>query len=445
MKSLSYFLVLAIALTSTPSCAQVWVKVTEDERAIKIETDKLEAVIPKKNPKHWMTGIEKGSFLDKTTGFREIGDGLMVIDWLMEAGSDAEWAEKVFTADGNGVSRYRWYENETDPAARSYALMAHGSSHRKRVVEGPQLCHRMKPVQPEVIRGKDFVAVKTTYKYEFAAPGRKPGSRWTQLVVFPKGERFFVLMDKIESVNDSDEMFLRNDTPGCIRHERGDTFSEVYLSYLGGPQGVRIPASEFFTPFPPDLKFGYRRDTHRIPDHFIRAYHLRDKATGKVGPWLAGLTLAPSVVYEAWCSQRPGNIIVMIEEIHGRPVKAGESFSAAHIVGYFDGIEEMHKVYDRYKGHTALAADASGWGLVKEFGPGEFMDSQARVGMWMLIAVTAVFALGEAGLAAVNLLAGRFSGMQAGRIVLTVWLTWSVWNGAGWARWLCAALALAGA
>ena len=45
----------------------------------------------------------------------------------------------------------------------------------------------------------------------------------------------------------------------------------------------------------------------------------------------------------------------MIEEIHGKPIKAGESFSAAHIVGYFDTIEEMHKVYDRYKGHTALS------------------------------------------------------------------------------------------
>src|SRR5437667_4561883 len=89
-----------------------WVRVTEDDRAIKIETDKLEAVIPKKNPKQWMTGIEKGSFLDKTTGFREIGDGLMVIDWLREAGSDAEWSKDVFTSDGNGVSRYSWYENE---------------------------------------------------------------------------------------------------------------------------------------------------------------------------------------------------------------------------------------------------------------------------------------------------------------------------------------------
>lgn len=364
---LSFFFALAGAdttLNQPPKDAE-WVRVIEDDRAIKIETDKLEAVIPKKNPKHWMTGIEKGSFLDKTTGFREIGDGLMVIDWLMEPGSDEAWNDKVFGKDGHGVGRYTWHANETDPARKSYALMAHGSSHRKRMIEGPQLCHRMKPVKPEVIRGKDFVAVKTTYKFEYAAPGRKAGSQWTQLIVFPKGERYFVLMDKIDSVNDAKEMFLRNDTPGCVRHDKGDTFSEIYLSYLSGPKGVRIPSSEFFTPFPPDLKFGYRRDTHKTPEHFIRAYHLRDKKTGKDGPWLAGLTLEPSVVYEAWCSQRPGNIIVMIEEIHGKPVKAGESFSAAHIVGYFDNIEAMHEVYDRHKGHTALTADASGWRLLK--------------------------------------------------------------------------------
>ena len=92
---------------------------------------------------------------------------------------------------------------------------------------------------------------------------------------------------------------------------------------------------------------------------------MKDKKTGKDGPWLAGLTLEPSVVYEAWASQRPGGIIVMIEEVHGKPVKAGESFSAAHIVGYFDTIEDMHKVNDRYKGHTALTADKTGWKLVK--------------------------------------------------------------------------------
>jgi hypothetical protein len=347
------------------AAAEEYARATEDDRAITVDTDKLQAVIPKHSPKQWMTGIEKGSFLDKATGFREVGDGLMVIDWLMEAGSDAAWSDQVIAPDGNGVGRYSWYENESDPGRIEYTRMSHGSSHRKRMVEGPQLCHRMKRVTPEIIRGKDFVAVKTTYKYEYAAPGRKPGSQWTQLIVFPQGKRYFVLMDRIDSANDSDEMFLRNDTPGCVRHEQGDTFSEIYLSYLSGPNGLHIPSSEFFTPFPPDLKFGYRRDTHRTPSSFIRAYHLRDKESGKAGPWLAGITLEPSVVYEAWCSQRPGGIIVMIEEIHGKPTKAGESFSAAHIVGYFDDTDEMHELAERYKGNTKLAADAKGWELTK--------------------------------------------------------------------------------
>lgn len=360
--------ILNAALVLTPAKGDdvEWLRVTEDELGIKIETDKLEAVIPKKRNKQWMTGIEKQSFLDKATGFREVGDGLMVVDWLLEAGSDEAYANQILASQSTpGIGRYLWHTNESDEASKVRAISLHGSSHRKRMVEGPQLCPWMKPVQPEVIRGPDFVAVKTSYQYEFAAPGRNTGSKWTQLVVFPKGERFFVLMDKIDSVNDSNEMFLRNDTPGCVRHEKGDTFSEMYLSYLSGPKGVRIPSSEFFVPFPPDRKFNYRRDVNKIPEHFIRAYHLRDKETGKDGPWLAGMTLEPSVVYEAWCAQWPGNFLIMIEEIHGRPVKAGQSFSAAHIVGFFDTIEEMHKVYDRYKGHTKLTADSSEWRLLK--------------------------------------------------------------------------------
>ena len=92
----------AVPAVAQPAQGAESARVTEDDRAIKIETDTLEAVIPKKNPKQWMTGIEKGSFLDKTTGFREVGDGLMVVDWLMEAGSDEAWADKVFAPDGHG-------------------------------------------------------------------------------------------------------------------------------------------------------------------------------------------------------------------------------------------------------------------------------------------------------------------------------------------------------
>jgi hypothetical protein len=43
-----------------PPEGRPWALVTEDDRAIKVETDRTEAVIPKKDPKHWMTGIERG-------------------------------------------------------------------------------------------------------------------------------------------------------------------------------------------------------------------------------------------------------------------------------------------------------------------------------------------------------------------------------------------------
>lgn len=120
---------------STPPAQLHWLQVQENQRAIAVETDLLQAVIPKNHPKHWMTGIEKGSFVDKISGLAEVGDGLMVVDWLMEAGSDADWSDQVIAPDGHGVGRYTWYENASDPESRQYALLAHGSSHRKRMIE----------------------------------------------------------------------------------------------------------------------------------------------------------------------------------------------------------------------------------------------------------------------------------------------------------------------
>jgi hypothetical protein len=152
-------------------------------------------------------------------------------------------------------------------------------------------------------------------------------------------------------------MFLRIDMPGHIKHKNRDAFSEVYLSYFDRP----IPASEFAEDFAPDEKFNYTRGRNELPQRFIRAYHLRDPKTGQAGPWLAGMTLNPEVVSEAWCHQR--GYVCMIEEFGGRPIKSGESFSAAFVVGYFDSIDEMHDVYDRYAGHTGLTVEKSGWKL----------------------------------------------------------------------------------
>ena len=75
------------------------------------------------------------------------------------------------------------------------------------------------------------------------------------------------------------------------------------------------------------------------------------------------MTLDPSVVSEGWCHQR--GYVCMIEEFGGRPVKAGEHFSAAFIVGFFDSIEEAEKVYDQHKGAKEVQVDEEGWKLIK--------------------------------------------------------------------------------
>jgi hypothetical protein len=245
----------------------------------------------------------------------------------------------------------------------------HGQN-AKRSIEGPQICTKAGEIAARTLRGKDFLAVQQEYTYHLAAPGHKTGSQWTQWLVFPEGQRYFISSDRIDAVNSSDAMFLRIDMPGHIKHNRGDTFSAVYLSYLdqtntpGEFKDGIIPASTFFDDFPPDARFNYRRDrAQKAPQRFIRAYRLRDAKTGRDGPWLAGMTLEPSVVSEAWCHQR--GYICMIEEFGGRPVRAGESFSAAFLVGYFDSVEEMHEIYDRYAGHTGLAVSENGWKLTK--------------------------------------------------------------------------------
>jgi len=335
IRSIVAILCLASGARDVPA---VDYEVTEDEEAIRIVTPQLEAAVRKKG---YVSGVAARSMLDKKTGFRDPGFGLDIVDWIMEPGSDEPYRDRI----------------AGDHIIYQYNNLYHGRR-AKRSIEGPQICTRARELEPVVIRGKDFVAVKQQYKYHTAAPGRKTGSLWTQILVFPVGTRYFISMDRIDAVNFSEAMFLRIDMPGHLKHTRGDTFSRIYLSYHG-----LIPPEAFFEDFPPDGKYNYRRDSNPTPERFIRAYQLRDPADGKEGPWLAGMTLEPSVVHEAWCHQR--GYICMIEEFGGRPIRAGESFRAAFIVGYFDSIDEMHAVYDRHKGHTGLEVTEAGWKLVE--------------------------------------------------------------------------------
>lgn len=328
-------------------------EVSEDDEQVTIVTPQLRAVVRKQG---YVSGVAGGSFVDKKTGAADLGFGLDIADWIMEPGSDEEYRD---TLDSELVYRF--------------GNVYHGKQ-PKRSIEGPQICTQARKLSPEIIHGEDFVAVRMAFNYKTAAPGKQKGSKWTQTIVFPAGKRYFVSSDRIDSVNSSDGMFLRIDMPGHIKHDRGDSFSEIYLSYLrqtNNPTAIReetIPASSFFTDFAPDELFNYRRDRldaagEPLPKRFIRAYHIRDKETGANGPWLAGMTLDPAVVHEAWCHQR--SYVCMIEEFGGRSIKAGESFSAAFIVGYFDSIDEMQEVYDQHKGFTGLKVSEKRWELTR--------------------------------------------------------------------------------
>lgn len=312
--------------------------VEETAERISLRGTALEASIKKKG---YVSGVEAGSFLDKKTGARDLGFGLDIQDWIMEPGSDAAYRSQL-----QGDLPYDFNN-------------AYHGRRPKRSIEGPQICTQAKELHPRVIQGRDFVAVEQSWNYTIAAPGKQTGSEWRQTLVFPAGKRYFLSSDRILSRNAGEALFFRQDLPGHLKHNRGDNFSEIYLSYRG-----KIPATEFFNDFAPDEKFNYRRDRDGVPQRMIRAYRTRDPKTGAEGPWLAGMVLNPADTSEAWCHQRTG-YVCFIHEVGERPVKAGESFGAAFVIGWFDSIEEMERVYDQYRGHSALAVTAESWKLTK--------------------------------------------------------------------------------
>jgi len=322
----------ALAEEKTP---QNGFHITESEAMIRVSGEALDFSVRKTG---YVSGVAEGSFVDKKSGFHDPGYGLDIVDFLLEPGSDESDRDRL-----PEDLRYDFGNN------------FHGKR-AKRIVEGPQICTHAKALTPSIVNGPDFVAIRQSWTYTEAAPGIHPGSTWEQTLVFPRGCRYFIAADRMTVANDSPALAFRIDLPGHIRHHGGDTFSEVYLSYFG-----RIPAREFATDFAPDEKFNYRRDSGPVPERMIRAYHLRDPKTGANGPWLAGLTLDPAAVSEAWCHER--GYVCFIEEIGERPMKAGDSFGAAYIIGYFDSIDEMNAVYDQYKGHTRLSVSPEKWEL----------------------------------------------------------------------------------
>ncbi|MCI0380353.1 MAG: hypothetical protein L0215_22440 [Gemmataceae bacterium] len=317
-------LVLTLLLVRATSAQQPKIEVQDFDDHLAIQTDQLEAKIRKKG---YVSGIAQGSFLDKKTGAREAGFGLHIMDFLLAPG----WRNDGYTRDPK----------------------LHGDL-PKHYVEGPQICTQAKSLTPKIARGKDFVAIQMSFEFHQPGKGYKAGSVWTQTLVFQAGKRYVLCGETIKSVNAADNLFYRIDMPGHVKHKAGDSFAQVYLSYHGV-----IPAKEFTRAFGPDEKFLYQRGKGKMPERFIRAYQL--KVGGKPGPWLAGMTLDPDLVSEAWCHER--GYICFIQELHGRAVREGEVFGAAYVVGYFDDLGDMHGAYDRYKGKRTLSVTGNGFVL----------------------------------------------------------------------------------
>lgn len=280
------------------------------DAVIHIETDLLQAQI---RTEGYVSGVAAGTLLDKQTGARDLGFGLSVVDFLLEEGEDRP----------NAPNAYHWGDE------------LHGNI-PKRYVELPQVCTQARKLPFEIMESpRGFIAVRQWFNWTVATRGRRSGSLWEQILVFPKHTRYFFSTDRATSVNTVNNLALRIDMPGHLRHNQGDSFSRIYLSYHG-----TIPNTEFLKDFPPDAKFRYLRCRDPLPKRMIRAYKTH------TGPWLAGMTLNPEDVSEAWCHQR--GYVCFIQEIGGGKVQSGETFSAAYIIGFFDTIEEMKEVYDQH-------------------------------------------------------------------------------------------------
>jgi hypothetical protein len=302
--------------------------IKQSGKQLLIETTRLTAAIATEG---YVSGVAEGSFVDKKTGSRDPGFGLLIADFLLKPGADPPETPTAW--------RYPLHDAYHGDIAKQYVAL-------------PQICTQARALPNEITTGKDFAAVRQWFTWNVECPPYRAGSRWEQTLLFPDDRRWFLSWDRFQCADTVPSVMLRLDMPGHIRHYGGDVFKQVYLSYHG-----TIPQHEFHQNFPPDGKFLYRRNDRHMPKRFIRAYQLEN------GTWLAGMALDPKAVHEAWCHQR--DYVCFIEEIGGREAHAGDWQGAVHLVGYFDDIPEMERVFDQYRGATSLHVSPAGWKLTR--------------------------------------------------------------------------------
>jgi len=111
---------------------------------LRIDTDCYCAAVQTEG---YVSGVMGGSFLDKRTNSRDLGFGLVVVDFLLEPGVDDPSTPPQL--------RYHWGD------------FVHGNI-PKRYVELPQICTQAKKLTFEVIEGGNFVAVRQWFRWSLA-------------------------------------------------------------------------------------------------------------------------------------------------------------------------------------------------------------------------------------------------------------------------------------
>ena len=170
-----------------------WRRFGEEGKRLLIETTEFQAAIQTEG---YVSGVAEGSFVDRKTGTRDAGYGLLIADFLLEPGADLP---------------------DTPPDHRyPYNDRYHGNI-AKRYVALPQICTQAKSLPHEITRGPGFISVRQWYTWNIACPPYHAGSKWEQHLLFPDGKRWFLGWDRFACADDFSMCLYANGHAGSYQ------------------------------------------------------------------------------------------------------------------------------------------------------------------------------------------------------------------------------------
>src|SRR5947209_12111125 len=120
--------------------------IKQDGKQLIVETNRYHAAIQTEG---YVSGVAAGSFIDRATGSRDPGFGLLIADFLLQPGP----------------------ESRDTPDEKRYQINNpyHGDI-AKRFVALPQICTQAKTLPHEITEGPGFVAVRQWYTWGVPCP-----------------------------------------------------------------------------------------------------------------------------------------------------------------------------------------------------------------------------------------------------------------------------------